>query len=90
MLTFHQSEQVLGGAARSFKGPARMEDLPSNVDWRNEGAVTPIKNQGSCGSCWAFSTVSINKGKKNKNSKLIFAYTTHSLISRSFPDSLKT
>ncbi|XP_024992824.1 senescence-specific cysteine protease SAG39-like isoform X2 [Cynara cardunculus var. scolymus] len=49
--------------------------VPSSMDWRKKGAVTPIKNQGQCGSCWAFSTIAATEG--------ITQLTTGKLISLS-------
>jgi xylem cysteine proteinase len=65
---------------KKFQAPAGIA-IPLDVDWRTKGTVTPVKNQGECGSSWAFATTGLVEGAAQ-----IATGTLHSLSEQEFLD----
>lgn len=56
------------------------KELPDHVDWRIKGIVTPVKDQGHCGSCWAFATVAALEGQQALATKKLISLSEQNLV----------
>merc|ERR1711959_173218 len=55
-------------------------NLADSVDWTTKNAVTPVKNQGQCGSCWAFSTTGSTEGAYAIKTKKLESFSEQQLV----------
>ena len=65
-MTHTEYRAMLGMLQTTPTGPAPKRTpkraAPESLDWREKGAVTPVQDQGGCGSCWAFAAICSQEG----------------------------
>jgi cathepsin L len=83
--TFAEMKKLNGYIAAPLRESTAVQldesNLADSVDWRSKNAVTPVKNQAQCGSCWAFSTTGAVEGADAIKSGSLKSFSEQQLVS---------
>ncbi|XP_060089434.1 procathepsin L-like [Heteronotia binoei] len=77
---FHPDPVVRHGGNLAFFQESASLETPKEVDWRTKGYVTPVKNQGHCGACWAFSATGALEGLLFNQTRKLVSLSEQNLI----------
>ena len=53
---------------------------PKSIDWREKNILNPVRNQGACGSCWAFATIAVSEAHVAKETGSLFSLSEQQLV----------